>query len=200
MINKDRKMEKKKKAKITTKLLIQLPLIFGIAILVFFVVLKTRGAFNEGKTTIITKSTLIDAVDIAELSTAEFTYNGIAEIPKNKTSHKIKCQVRYNAKVKASVNMEDIDFVIDNDNKTIQPILPKIKLIATLDDQDGFSFIPTDSNIDLQEAMEVCKKDVTNEATQASELYNSAEENLRDIIQALTYPIINSKGYTLVWE
>ncbi|WP_302133507.1 hypothetical protein, partial [Thomasclavelia spiroformis] len=83
---------------------------------------------------------------------------------------------------------------------TIKPILPKIKFNAVLDDQDGFSFIPIDSNVDLQEAIEVCKKDVTTETMQASKLYSSAEENLKDIIQALTYPIIQAKGYTLVWE
>lgn len=189
------------KAKISTKLLLRLPfVVIGIVILIFTFVLKANGAFEEGKTQIITKSTLIDAVDIAELSTAEFTYNGIAEIPKSKNSDKIKCRVRYKAKVKAFINMEDIDFIINNDNNTIKPILPKIKFNAVLDDQDGFSFIPIDSNVDLQEAIEVCKKDVTTETMQASKLYSSAEENLKDIIQALTYPIIQAKGYTLVWE
>lgn len=190
----------KKKGKILTKFLIQLPLVFGIIILVGVIVLEAIGAFKEGDTTIITKSTLIDMVDIAELSTAEFTYNGIAEIPKSENFDKIKCRVRYNAKVKASVNMKDIDFVIDDDNKTIKPILPKIKLEAILDDKVGFSFIPEDSSVDLQEVIDACKRDVTNEAEQTSAIYDSAEENLRDVIQALTYPIISSKGYKLDWE
>ena len=162
--------------------------------------MKSGGYFKEGETKTITKTTLMDTVDIAELSTAEFTYNGIAEIPKNKKSKKIKCRVQYEAKVKASVNMEDIDFEIDNEAKTVKPVLPKIKLTATLDDQKGFSFLPEDTKVDMQEVLKACKKDVMGEAKQASELYNSAEENLKDIIQALTYPIITSKGYTLIWE
>lgn len=196
----EEKMEEKKKIKIPTKLLIQLPLIAGVVILLGFIVLKMGGGFKKGETTIITKSTLIDTVDIAELSTAEFIYNGIAEIPKSEKSDKIKCRVRYSAKVKASVTMTDIDFKIDRDNKTVKPILPEIKLDAILDDQEGFSFIPENSDVDLQEVMEFCKNDVTDEATQTLELYDSAEENLKDIIQALTYPLLNSEGYTLVWE
>ena len=193
-------MRKKKKVKISTKYLVWLPLVLGIVILVGSIILKMNGVFEKGKTTIITKSTLIDTVDIAELSTAEFTYNGIAEIPENKKSDKIKCRVRYKAKVKDSVNMEDIDFDIDDANKTVKPNLPEIELEAIIDDQEGFSFIPEKSTVDLQEVIKVCKKDVTVEAEQASELYDSAEENLKDIVQALTYPVIKSKGYKLIWK
>lgn len=195
-------MEEKKKIKIKipSKLWVHLPWIVGVVILLGAIVLKMGGAFEKGETTIITKATLIDTVDIAELSTAEFIYNGIAEIPKSEKSDKIKCRVRYSAKVKASVTMTDIDFKIDRENKTVKPILPEIKLDTILDDQEGFSFIPENSDVDLQEVMEFCKKDVTDEATQTSELYESAEKNLKDIIQALTYPLLNSEGYTLVWE
>ncbi len=192
--------EKEKKFKVPVAFLIRLPLIIGTIILIAFIALKFGGAFEEGETEIVTESTLIKTVDIAELSTAEFTYNGIADIPKSEGSDKIKCRVRYEAKVKASVNMEDIKFEIDDENKTVKPILPEITLTPVLDDQEGFSFIPEDSDVDLQEVMEVCKEDVTNEANETSELTKSAEENLKDTIQALTYPILNSKGYTLVWE
>lgn len=180
---------------------IQLPLIFGALIFIGIMALKAGGAFSVGETTIITTSTLIDAVDIAELSTAEFTYNGIAEY-KNDDSDEVKCRIRYQAKVKASVNMEDIDFIVDEENKTITPVLPEIKLEPTLDGEKGFSGIPEKKfkDLDLSEIMEVCQKDVKDEASQTSELRDSAEENLKDIIQALTYPIVNSKGYTLVWE
>ena len=69
----------KKKISIPIKLIIRLPLILGIIILATCIILKGIGFFKEGKTTIITSSTLIDTVNIAELSTSEFTYNGIAE-------------------------------------------------------------------------------------------------------------------------
>ena len=189
----------KKKISIPIKLIIRLPLILGIIILATCIILKGIGFFKEGKTTIITSSTLIDTVNIAELSTSEFTYNGIAELPKGENSDKIKCRVRYAAKVKASVNMEDIDFVIDKKAKNVTPVLPEIQFKATLNDQEGLSFIPEGSKIDLQEVREICKEDVLNEATRTSELYDSAVDNLKDIIQALTYPLLQNKGYTLIW-
>lgn len=188
-----------KKIKIPSILMRWLPLLIGALILFGSTALKSKGIFDKGETTLITKSSLIDTVDIAELSTAEFTYNGIAEVPDEKEDE-IKCYVRYEAKVNASVNMQDIDFVIDDVNKTIKPELPEIKLVATLNDQEGFSFIPEKSDVDLQEIIDICNADVTKEATQTSAIYDSAEENLKDIIQALTYPIVKSEGYTLIWE
>ncbi len=191
---------KENRIKIPMNLLIRLPLIVGIIILLGVIIAKMGGRFEEGETTIITDSTLVKTVDIAELSTAEFIYNGIAEIPKKEGSDKIKCRVRYEAKVKASVNMKDIKFDIDEEKKTVKPTLPEITLKPVLDNEKGFSFIPEGSEVDLKEVMKVCKEDVTNEANNAPELRESAEENLKDIIQALTYPLLNSKGYTLVWE
>ncbi len=191
---------KENRIKIPMNLLIRLPLIVGIIILLVVIIVKMGGYSEEGETTIITDSTLVKTVDIAELSTAEFIYNGIAEIPKEEGSDKIKCRVRYEAKVKASVNMKDIKFDIDEEKKTVKPTLPEITLKPVLDNEKGFSFIPEGSKVDLKEVMKVCKEDVTNEANNAPELRESAEENLKDIIQALTYPLLNSKGYTLVWE
>lgn len=192
--------KKREKKKFPAKILIWLPLIIGIIALVILVMKGGSDAPEEETVEILTETTLVNTVDIAELSTAEFTYNGIAEIPKEDDSGEIKCTVRYEAKVKASVDMEDIQFEIDDINKTIKPILPRITLTPVLDDQQGFSFIPEDSAVDLQEIIKACKEDITAEAEETEELRDSAKENLRDIIQALTYPIISSKGYVLVWE
>lgn len=192
-----------KRKEISRKFYIQLPIIIGIIGLLIVVFLKVgENLKKERNTKIITEATLIDVVDIAELSTAEFIYNGIAEIPKKEHSNEILCRVRYKAKVKASINMEDIKFDIDDKKKKITPILPKIKITPIFDEQSGFSFIPekVKNDIDLKEIMEICRKDVTKETRQTTALHKSAEENLRDIIQALTYPIIKSKGYKLVWK
>ena len=118
-----------KRKEISRKFYIQLPIIIGIIGLLIVVFLKVgENLKKERNTKIITEATLIDVVDIAELSTAEFIYNGIAEIPKKEHSNEILCRVRYKAKVKASINMEDIKFDIDDKKKKITPILPKIKI------------------------------------------------------------------------
>ena len=186
--------------KISIKSLIWVPLIAGIAFLILVSVLKLNGVFEKKEPEIITNSTLMRTVDVSELSTAEFIYNGIAEIYEGDDADTVKCRVRYKARVKATINMDEITFDIDDEKKTVKPSLPEISLKASLDDQEGLSFIPENSKIDLQEAMEACEKDVTAEAKENEELYQSAEENLQDVIEALTYPILNAKGYSLVWE
>lgn len=188
--------------KISIKSLIWVPLIAGIAFLILVSVLKLNGVFEKKEPEIITNSTLMRTVDVSELSTAEFIYNGIAEIYEgdDADTDTVKCRVRYKARVKAAINMDEITFDIDDEKKTVRPSLPKISLKASLDNQEGLSFIPENSKIDLQEAMEACEKDVTAEAKENEELYQSAEENLQDVIEALTYPILNAKGYSLVWE
>lgn len=188
--------------KISIKSLIWVPLIAGIVFLILVSVLKLNGVFEKKEPEIITNSTLMRTVDVSELSTAEFIYNGIAEIYEgdDADTDTVKCRVRYKARVKAAINMDEITFDIDDEKKTVRPSLPKISLKASLDNQEGLSFIPENSKIDLQEAMEACEKDVTAEAKENEELYQSAEENLQDVIEALTYPILNAKGYSLVWE
>lgn len=177
-----------------------LPFIIGVILLVLVSILKLNGFFEKEEAEIITNSTLMSTVDVSELSTAEFIYNGIAEIPKSDDSDTVKCSVRYKATVKASIDMKEISFDIDQEKKMVKPSLPEISLKATLDNQEGLSFIPENSKIDLQEAMTACEKDVTQEAGENEELYQSAKENLQDVIEALTYPILNAKGYSLVWE
>ncbi len=179
-----------------------LPFVLGAIFLILVSILKLNGVFEKKEPEIITNSTLMRTVDVSELSTAEFIYNGIAEIYEgdDADTDTVKCRVRYKARVKAAINMDEITFDIDDEKKTVRPSLPKISLKASLDNQEGLSFIPENSKIDLQEAMEACEKDVTAEAKENEELYQSAEENLQDVIEALTYPILNAKGYSLVWE
>ena len=177
-----------------------LPFIIGVILLALVSSLKLNGFFEKEEPEIITNSTLTSTVDVSELSTAEFIYNGIAQIPESEDSDTVKCSVRYKATVKASINMKEISFDIDQEEKTVKPSLPGISLKATLDNQEGLSFIPENSKIDLQEAMAACEKDVTQEAGENKELYKSAKENLQDVIEALTYPVLNAKGYSIVWE
>ncbi len=180
--------------------MVWLPYILGAIILVLVSILKLNGFFEKKEPEIITNSTLMRTVDVSELSTAEFIYNGIAEIYEGDDADTVKCRVRYKARVKAAINMDEITFAIDDEKKTVKPSLPEINLKASLDNQEGLSFIPENSKIDLQEAMEACEKDVTAEAKENEELYQSAEENLQDVIEALTYPILNARGYSLVWK
>jgi hypothetical protein len=182
------------------KLLSYLPIILGIIVLVVGGIFRFSGVLEKGEEKVLVRSTLMDAIDITELSTSQFTYNGIAKIYKNEDLSKIKCHVRYSAKVKAGIDMSEVDFEIDDINKTVKPILPNIQITTHLVEEKSLSFIPNHVNVDLKEVLTACKKDASQEALKSEQLMESSEENLKSIIEALIYPILESHGYTIVWE
>ena len=109
------------------KLLLYAPIIIGVVLIIVFSFVRFSGMLDKGEEKTLVSSTLMDAIDIAELSTSQFTYNGIAEIYKDEKSSKIDCYVRYEAKVKAGIDMKNVDFDIDYDKEyTTQYSIKKI--------------------------------------------------------------------------
>lgn len=181
------------------KIINYLPFLIGI-ILLIIIFAKKISIFDKDEVKIITSSILTDAIDISELSTAQFTYNGIAEIYKDEEQSKIKCYVRYNATVKAGIDMNSVMFDIDNDKKTIKPILPEINIASNTVDEKLLSFMPEDVDVDLKEALVACQNDALSESKESSKLLDSAEDNLKSIIEALIFPIVMPQGYKIIWD
>jgi len=175
-------------------------IVAAAAVIILVIVIKSVSLFKKGETKIITSSTLKEAINISTLSTAQFTYNGIAEVYKDEKEDKIKCHIRYNATVKAGIDMDLVEFQIDKSNKTIEPILPEINIASNIVDEQSLSFIPEDKEIDLKDALTVCQKDALSEAQESPELLRAAEDNLKAIIEALTYPVISPQGYKIIWN
>lgn len=171
----------------------------GIMIVIFIIYAKKSHIFDEGKTTIITSSTLMEAIDISELSTAQYTYNGIAEIYDN-DGEEVECYIKYNARVKAGIDMKDVTFEIDEENKTVTPILPEIQINSNTVDDKKISFIPEDNDIELKDILLACEKDAMNETKKSTELVDCAKENLKSIIEALITPILQPNGYSIKWD
>ena len=171
----------------------------GIMIVIFIIYAKTSHIFDEGKTTIITSSTLMEAIDISELSTAQYTYNGIAEIYDD-DGEEVECYIKYYAKVKAGIDMKDVMFEFDEENKTVTPILPEIQINANIVDDKEISFIIKDIDIELKDTLLACEKDALNESQESTELVDCARENLKSIIEALITPILQPSGYSIKWD
>lgn len=150
------------------------------------------------KENVISSAQLEKAIDISQLSTAEFIYNGVAEKYDEDSDH-IDCYIAYNANVKVGIQMADVTFEIDEEEKTVMPILPEITVnIATLDENE-LSYIPKNPDVSLKEIIALCKEDAVREANQSEKLYETAEENVRGVIEALLSPILDNAGYTIVW-
>ena len=112
------------------------PILIGFAILLCAIFLRSFILTDRGEKSIITTSTLKRAVNVSELSTAQFTYNGIAEVYEDERKESVECYIRYNAKVKAGIDMSDIDFDVDHDTKTVTVILPEIEITANPVDEN----------------------------------------------------------------
>lgn len=147
--------------------------------------------------TIITSSTLIKMVDISELYTSEFRYKGVADIDKEIAGK--KCEVKYSAVVRTSIDMSKIDFSVDDESKTVTPVIPKMKIDNVTIDSD-LSFIPESVDVDLAPVIKACEEDALNEAKQQPKLFSTAEDSLHTTIESLLNPIINSQGYKVVWN
>lgn len=175
--------------------------ILVILLVILAIIILTRTSiFKKSEPNIITSSILEDAVNISSLSTAQFTYNGIAEIYEDEDQKEVKCHILYNAKVKAGIDMKDVTFDIDKEKKTIKPALPEIKVTSNTVDEKSLSYIPDNTKIDLKEALIACQNDALSEAEESSQLIASAETNLKSIIEALLLPIANAQDYTIIWD
>lgn len=119
-----------------------IPILLLVVIAVITIGLFGPGAIKKiSGDNVITSSQLEKAIDISQLSTAEFVYNGVAEKFKENKPEEIECYIAYNANVKVGIQMEDVRFDIDTEAKTVTPILPTIEINSvTLDERRSVIF------------------------------------------------------------
>ena len=60
--------------------------------------------------------------------------------------------------------------------------------------------MPKDANIDLREVIEICKQDALNEVEKAPSFKETSARNMRSTIEALLVPLLESNGYSIVWD
>ena len=134
---------------VMSKFIFRLVICLGIIAIVVACLFRFGPLNSTGKSHTDVSSILIDAIDIDELSTAEFSYKGIATVYKNDNRTDIKCRVCYSAVVKAGINMHDVRFDVDEDNKTITAILPEIELRVYINDEEPMALLPSDVNVEI---------------------------------------------------
>ncbi len=171
-------------------------LIIGAIVLA---VIIAAGAFffmgsNKPEPEIISQSTLEKIINVSDLSTFEAVYNGIAKVANEKDPEKIDYYVSYDAKVKAGVDFEKVDITVDNENKVITVSVPEIKITDVNVDIASLDYIFFDDKANTatvsQEAYKKCIEDVTNESNNENAIYELAEQNAHNIIEALISPFV----------
>lgn len=184
----------KKKSKLPVLLVVLLLVVAGGAFAILNPAVSSRLTGED----YISTSQLKKAVEIEGLSSAEFVYNGIAEKYKTGTDE-VEYRVSYDATVKAGITMGDVKFDVDNKAKVIKITLPDIVPSSVSVSMDGLDYMPENPKVEVKEILELCEDDVKKEAEQSVSFYTTAEENLKSVIEALTMPVVGSKGYTIEW-
>lgn len=178
------------------------PRLIGIVITVVIAVLLIAilpGIFNAGnKGTTITETSLKKAVSINKLSTAEFTYEGIAE-KLNERGEAIY-HIYYKASATSGMDLSSIEFKIDQNQRTVTPILPEVSVYDPVVDESAIEYLPKDANIDLREVIEICKQDALREIEKAPAFKETSARNMRSTIEALLVPLLENNGYSIVWD
>lgn len=177
-----------------------------IAIIVVVVVLVIIGSIaipvstsRITKENTVTASQLEDAIAISNLSTAEFIYNGIATKYKEGTEE-TDYSISYDATCKAGVPMDEITFEIDDTLKIVRPHFPDPVITNISVDINSLSYLPRDPDIDMKEVIQFCENDIREGAEGSEEFKRLAKDNLQDVLEALTMPILKSAGYTIEWS
>ncbi len=188
------------------KKVIQLPLKEIIALIVVVaiivvVVVALKATKKEPKKEIITESSLREIINVSELSTHETVYNGVAKAVDS--DGYILYYVSYDARVEAGFDFEQIEVEVDNENKKITVTIPEIKITDTTVDIESMDYIFVEDKANTgtvsQEAYKLCIADVQAESASQNAIYELAEQNAKNVVEALVKPFIEQQDeeYTL---
>ncbi len=170
-----------------------LAVIVAIAVLVGVPMIQNR----QNTTTYFTSSDLAGIVNVSKLSTAEYRYNGIAGKYNDKGD--VEYHVYYESTVSATYDMSAIEFDIDNEAKTITPILPEPIIGNPSIDTTSLDYLPKNPDANLRDVVSICKADALAEVEQAGGILYTAKQNMKRTVEALLTPLLDASGYTIVW-
>lgn len=166
-----------------------------VVVLIAIVLLLTVSSMSKrSEPEIISKSTLEKIINVSDLSTFEAIYNGIAKVMNKEKPEKVDYYVSYDAKVKAGIDFEQVDIAVDNENKVITVKLPEIKITDVNVDITSLDYIfeneKANTSTVSEQAYKKCIEDVTNESDSEAAIYELAEKNAHNIVEALISPFI----------
>ena len=170
--------------------------IFALLAIAVLAMLFLAVRAKKSKPSIISTSTLEKIINVSDLSTFEAIYNGVAKVPNPEDSEKINYYVSYDAKVKAGIDFEKVDIAVDNEEKTIAVKLPEIKITDITVDIESLDYIFINANANTstvsEEAYKQCIEDVTQECDSENVIYELAEQNAKNVVEALIRPFVSS--------
>ena len=165
---------------------ITVPFLIIVVVLGIWFLVSSR---NEGRVTTITQSSLEKMLETNDLSTLEYTYNGITTVytQDGKTP---KYYVAYEGVVTAGIDITKINVHTDQDKKVITITIP---------DPSVHEKKKYETETVSQEAYKKSMKDLKNKAEKEEQLLSMAKENAVSSIKALIEPWVKQldDGYTV---
>lgn len=165
-----------------------------ILVIITALMIKIKIFNKKSEPTIISKATLEKVINVSDLSTFEAIYNGVAAVENEEKPENIDYYVSYEAKVKAGIDFALVEVEVNEAEKIITVMLPEVKItdvdvdIASMD----YIFMNNKANTETvsAQAYKKCIKDVTKESNSTDEIYESARQNARNIVEALISPFV----------
>lgn len=178
--------------KLSTKVKIALVVVLAGTLVGFFGFILPSMLDND-ETQYLTTSDLKSAVDIDSLSTVDYIYHGIVEKHgRFLWMDRVDYRVKYEAHIRASYTMSDIQFGIDKENKVVTAYLPKAQVGEPQLDNSKFGYLPENATADMKDVLSLCRKDAADEVDK-KEIKKQADTSLRDTVKALTLPLIDGE-------
>lgn len=178
--------------KLSTKVKIALVVVLAGTLVGFFGFILPSMLDND-ETQYLTTSDLKSAVDIDSLSTVDYIYHGIVEKHgRFLWMDRVDYRVKYEAHIRASYTMSDIQFGIDKENKVVTAYLPKAQVGEPQLDNSKFGYLPENATADMKDVLSLCRKDAADEVDK-KEIRKQADTSLRDTVKALTLPLIDGE-------
>lgn len=172
-------------------------IVLGILIAVPFIIWFGRSLFQPP--IFLSSSQLTKVIAVNKLSAIEYPYEGVADYTDGFYYERFPVHMHYKATVTVSFNPADVQWKIDNEKKIITPILPEFTHSEPVVD-DHITYLEDGSiGIDPKKAFNYCKEDAIKEITDKVDLNNMAVENAHAMIEGLTYNLVKSGGYKIVW-
>ena len=168
------------------------------AVVVIAVVVGVSTAKKSNKTEYLTSSDLMGIVNVSKLETATYRYTGIAE--KHNDKGDVDYRVYYESTVDAGYDLSKVTFNVDDDARTVTPVLPELQLDEPTIDTASFDYMPKQPDANPKDVMAICEADVLAEIDQAQGIRYTAEQNMKRMMEVLLMPILDARGYAIDWE
>ena len=165
-----------------------------ILVIITALMIKIKIFNKKSEPTIISKATLEKVINVSDLSTFEAIYNGVAAVANEEKPENIDYYVSYEAKVKAGIDFALVEVEVNETDKIITVTLPEVKITDVDVDIASLDYIFMNNKANTQtvsaQAYKKCIKDVTKESNSTDEIYESARQNARNIVEALISPFV----------